>query len=141
MVYFQKPIYIYIYILGNWGERYYYITINYVTSSYLSTFFFFSWKYLQIRFSKAVPSKVYQKLDWYAYIYFSYTYTYPSNFWYTFENQDWVIIESITKVRQASCSIHVAPGNFTYKHIGRYCNIFSWLVFIEYCFSSRWYNP
>ena len=34
------------------------------------------------------------------YIYISYTYTYPSNFWYTFENQDWVMFESITKVRQ-----------------------------------------
>ena len=34
------------------------------------------------------------------YIYISHTYTYPSNFWYTFENQDWVMFESIAKVRQ-----------------------------------------
>ena len=33
-------------------------------------------------------------------MYISYTYAYPSNFCYTFENQDWVMFESITKVRQ-----------------------------------------
>ena len=54
----------YIYILGNWGGICYYIT----------RLFFFQNKYLEIKFCKAVISKVYQKLDWHVHVYFIYIY-------------------------------------------------------------------